>query len=295
MYTIKRAAEQVGVSVSTLRSWERRYGIGSPRRTESGYRVYDDRAVRELVIMQSLVAEGWSVRAAAEETLQRALAPTTQATTAPDQTLVEVADSFDVAGLAALLDERFSTASFEAVVDGWLLPALHDLGSAWESGRVSVAGEHFVSYGVARRLSAAYEAAGGDAPLSDTAPGVVLGLPPGSRHELGLLSFATAARRLGLSTTYVGADVPADAWQAAVTTRPVASAVLALSSAEHAEPLAEVVSTITAARPGTLVAVGGDAQDLAPPQCLRLGHRVGPAAAMLAAHLAADRTGPVRA
>ena len=140
------------------------------------------------------------------------------------------------------------------------------------------------SYGITRRLPAAYDAAGGNS--SDSAgAGVVLGLPAGSRHELGLLSFATAARRLGLPTTYLGADVPISAWKAAVSAKPVACAVLAVSADVGAEALAETVAAIKDARPSTLVAVGGGAQDSAPPDCLRLGHQVGPAAALLAERL----------
>lgn len=279
MFTIKKAAEQVGVSVSTLRAWERRYGVGSPRRTDSGYRLYDDQAVRALSVMQALVAEGWSVRAAAEETLRRASAPVASPVAGPGagRTLLEVAESFDVAGLTAILDERFSTASFEAVVDGWLLPALRDLGAGWESGRVTVAGEHLVAHAVARRLAAAYDAAGS----KGTGPEVVLGLPPGATHELGLLAFATAARRAGLSTTYLGADVPAVDWAAAVATPTAAGAVLSVPTPADADAVEDAVTAIRERAPGVLVAVGGGAQDLAPEGCVRLGHEIGPGVALL--------------
>jgi len=289
MYTIKRAAEQVGVSVATLRAWERRYGVGAPRRTESGYRLYDDEAVSALSLMHQLVIEGWSVRSAAEETLRRsASAPTSTpaaeiavGSLADDQALALVAATFDVPGLTALLDERFSVASFEGVVDAWLLPALRELGAGWESGRVTVAGEHLVSHGVSRRLAAAYDAAGDNR----SGPRVVLGLPPGSRHELGLLSFATAARRAGLSTTYLGADVPVDDWAAAVGARAIDCAVLAAAMPADAQAVADTVAAIEARSPDVLVAVGGAAQHLAPEHCLRLGHEVGPAATLLASHL----------
>ena len=36
MYTIKRAAELTGISVATLRAWERRYGVVSPQRSDGG-------------------------------------------------------------------------------------------------------------------------------------------------------------------------------------------------------------------------------------------------------------------
>lgn len=286
MFTIKHAADQVGVSVSTLRAWERRYGVGTARRTDAGYRLYDEEAVRALSLMQSLVRAGWSVRAAAEETRRRttgAPAPSPAPATlgdvgADDTALVGVAASYDADGLAMVLDERFGTASFETVVDGWLLPALRQLGVAWESGRVTVAGEHLVAHGVGRRLAAAYDAAGDNG----AAPRVVIGLPPGARHELGLLSFATAARRAGLSTTYLGTDVPVADWAAAVASRPTACAVLAVPTAADADAVADTVAAIEAGSPEVLIGVGGSAQDLAPRRCLRLGHAVGPAAALLA-------------
>ena len=66
MYTIKHAAEVTGLSVATLRAWERRYGVVTPHRTEAGYRLYDDEAVHALSVMASLVVEGWSPRQAAD-------------------------------------------------------------------------------------------------------------------------------------------------------------------------------------------------------------------------------------
>lgn len=281
MYKIKRAAELVGVTESTLRAWERRYGLELSRRTEAGYRLYDDVAVGYLRLLHDLTLEGWSVRAAAEEVRLRsnASAPAA-ASTAPvdDQALVRVAREYDAAMLSRVLDDQFGTASFEAVVDGWLLPALRAVGAAWIAGEITVAGEHLVAHGVARRLAAAYDAAADNRFASD----VVIGLPHGSRHDLGLLAFAIAARRAGLATMYLGPDVPVDDWVAVVGSRRVRAVVLAAATKRDAEAVAETVAAVETASPGLLVAVGGGAQDLAPASCLRLGHEIGPSAALLA-------------
>lgn len=286
MYTIKRAAELVGVSESTLRAWERRYGVGTARRSDSGYRLYDDEAVKALSLMNALVAEGWSVRAAAAEVQRRAAISLPAAVDGLDpsfdQALVQGAEKFDLAVLTSVLEQRFGASSFETVVDGWLLPSLRDVGLGWESGRVSVAGEHLVSQCVVRRLSAAYESAG-DRP---TGPRIVIGLPPGARHDLGLLSFATAARRAGLSTSYLGADVPVADWVTAVTRTSAACAVLAVPMEKDVAALAQTAEALAAETPDVLIAVGGAWQDSAPERCLRLGHQVGPAAALLAERLA---------
>ena len=281
MYTIKRAAELVGVTESTLRAWERRYGLELTRRTDAGYRLYDDEAVDLLRLLHELTGEGWSVRAAAEEVRRRSTAAPRSAATgsgpADDRALVRVAQEYDSAGLATLLDHQFATASFEVVVDGWLLPALRELGAAWKAGQVTVAGEHLVAHGVARRLAAAYDAAGDN----HSAPGVVIGLPRGSRHDLGLLAFATAVRRAGLATTYLGADVPVDDWVAIAGAHPFRAAVVSAATTKDAKAVAETVAAVRASAPGLLVAVGGGAQHLAPDGCLRLGHEIGAAAALL--------------
>lgn len=308
MYTIKHAAELTGLSVATLRAWERRYGIVTPQRTESGYRLYDAQAVHALTVMNALVQEGWTPKLAAEEAERRladesvaqpvgvggesssstpgATAPPTAAVHShpPDAdaaALVTAAARLDAITLSELLDQGFARGSFETVIDGWLMPALHALGDAWAQGRVSVAGEHMVSYAVQRRLAAAYEAAG----HRSEGPRVVVGLPPGARHELGLLAFATAARRVGLSTVYVGADLPAEDWSSAVAAQQAVGAVLAVPSASDLKSLRAVIDDLHTHHPGLLIAVGGRLQDRAPEDCLRLGHDLGDAARLLAERL----------
>lgn len=292
VYTIKRASELLGVPEATLRTWERRYGLGATGRSSSGYRLYDDSALARLSHMQRLVTDGWTASQAADST-RRAypVEQTPQAQAAdvawsapplaggtPEGRLRAAANAFDARSLDATLDDRFSSAAFEHVVDQWLLPSLRDLGEAWESGEVSVAGEHFVSHAVSRRLAAGYDAAG----QSPGGPGVVVGLPPGSRHELGLLAFAAAARRAGIATTYLGADVPVPDWGAAVRPTTVAAAVLSIPMEGDASAAAEASAAIRAARPDLVVAVGGAHQDLAPRDCFRLGHQIGDAATRLA-------------
>ena len=67
MFTIKRAADLAGVTVDTLRAWERRYSVVVPSRTAAGYRLYDADQVATLTSMQGLIKAGWSAREAAGE------------------------------------------------------------------------------------------------------------------------------------------------------------------------------------------------------------------------------------
>ncbi|MBM3140053.1 MAG: MerR family transcriptional regulator, partial [Chloroflexi bacterium] len=65
-YTVKAAARATGVSESRLRTWERRYGIPKPARSETGRRLYDDGDLRVIRRMAALVGAGLPAAQAAE-------------------------------------------------------------------------------------------------------------------------------------------------------------------------------------------------------------------------------------
>ena len=217
MYTIKEAAARAGLTPTVARAWERRYGVVEPARTSSGYRLYDEAAIERLRTMRLLVEDGWTASAAARAVADGTApavalsaggrAPGALVSGDPIEAFVSAAAALDGDRIEVALDELFGRGSFESIVDAWLMPAAAALGDAWAAGRVTVAGEHAASAALARRLAGAFEAAA----RVDGRP-VVVGLPPGSRHELGALAFATALRRRGVAVLYVGADVPVASW-----------------------------------------------------------------------------------
>lgn len=276
MVTIKKAAELTGVPEHTLRAWERRYGLVEPHRTPSGYRLYDDAALARIRVMNELVHSGWSAREAAVESARRT--PQAGGPLPAVEELVAAAAGLDADTITRLLDEQFARGSFESVVDAWLMPVMARLGRAWSTGEVSVAGEHLVSSIVMRRLGVAYEAAG----RSATGSPVVVGAPPGVDHELGLLAFATAARRCGLTTVYLGGQVPVEAWPEAVAKVSAVAAVTSLHRRKDAPRLGPVAHALSG-RPVELW-VGGRHQELAPAPFRPLGHSIAAAAARLAGH-----------
>ena len=302
MYTIKHAAELTGIPVATLRAWERRYGVVAPERTDGGYRLYDEPALARIRAMRDLVVAGWSPRqAAGEVSREGAVAPARDLpaveeraeadradsdraeTDRADSELVDAARDLDTARLAGILDDRFSRGSFESVVDEWLMPALHGVGDAWAAGDLSTAAEHLVAHAVLRRLAAAFEAAS----RGTDGPRVLVGLAPGCRHELGALAFATAARRAGLSVTYLGADLPVESWLDAVEHDRPDAVVLPVPRRRDVVAVTSVVAAVHDAHPAVRIVVGGGFQYLVPGPAQPLGHRIGDASERLAKDLAA--------
>jgi methanogenic corrinoid protein MtbC1 len=289
MYNIKQAAERAGVSVPVLRAWERRYGIVAPARSPSGYRRFDDASVARVRTMRGLVEQGWSPSAAAAAIVDgtvpvggdsdrlpasqddgvgphvdrgggaAAHAESSEAARAEaarddiGQRLVAAASGLDADAVDEVLDDLFSRGSFERVTADLLFPALQRLGDAWAAGVVSVAGEHLTSNAVLRRLGLALDAAASHA---GGAP-IVVGLPPGGRHELGALAFAVAARRAGIAVAYLGPDLPVADWVAGAAG--ASAAVIGVVSARDRKAALEVARAVRAAHPELVVAFGGRA------------------------------------
>src|SRR6478752_5331640 len=226
VYTVGRTAQLTGVPRETLRKWEQRYGVVSPARTEGNYRLYDDEAVRRLSVMRDLVDSGWAPREAARRVLDgptgSAVLPRPGSPLARLDDLTACGEDFDVPRLESMLDKAFAEADLAMAVDEWLMPSLVRLGEAWQQGTVSVAGEHFVSAAVLRRLAQAQPGA----------PQVMVGLARGSRHELGVMAFAMVLRSRGINVTYLGADLPVESWVDTVRALLPAAVVLAVPTVE---------------------------------------------------------------
>jgi methanogenic corrinoid protein MtbC1 len=266
MYTIKQASLRSGVSVPLIRAWERRYGLVRPRRTASGYRLYDEQAIATLVRVRELTGSGWSASEASRAVLagEVAVGPVAAPVASDDGTppwssptdlverFVRAATHLDLARTGAILDEMLALGSFEWAADELLMPALVALGDAWADGGLDVAAEHAASAAVLRRLAALYEAAGvaGEAR-------VVVGLPPGARHELGALAFAVALRRRGVGVLYLGPDVPVASWVHAIDRTRARLAVLAVVQQSDQAGALSVVQALRAGGYAAAIAVGG--------------------------------------
>ena len=313
MYTIKEAASRTGISVQLVRAWERRYGVVEPTRSGSGYRLYDERALARLGAMRRLVDEGWAPSTAAARVREigddevRAIAGRDErsgtmkgeagasAARMLTEAFVQAAAELDERRVEQVLDEMFASGSFEQVTSGLVMPTLVALGDAWASGAVDVAGEHAAAGAIDRRLGMAFMAAG----VPADADIVLVGLPPGARHDLGALAFATAARRAGLAVRHLGADLPVADWVEAVTRARARAVVIGVVIGRDVKAAVSVARAIRREHSDVLIAFGGRAatgvrvDDLQPAIVLPL--ELTDAVAALRARLETDASEKLRA
>jgi DNA-binding transcriptional MerR regulator/methanogenic corrinoid protein MtbC1 len=288
MYTIKQAAIRTGVNVPLLRAWERRYGIPTPARTDSGYRLYDDGSIDRVLRMRRLVDSGWPPSQAAQAIIEdtapdeppaagNAMAagsrpggveahgpgssrPATRSGPVPADEVawlnlrfLGAARALDDAGMESALSEGLALLGVDTALERFVLPALVDIGAAWARGELSIASEHAASSSVMRRLAGLYEAAATPSSRIDC----LIGLPPGSRHEIGALAFAVACRRVGLRILYLGADVPVASWVEATREHPDAAVALGAVTSAEADSAAHVAVALRSTGADLLVAIGG--------------------------------------
>jgi DNA-binding transcriptional MerR regulator len=112
------AAEVLGVSPNTLRSWERRYGYPVPKRTPGNHRNYE---LVELQTLRDALAETGNISSAIELSRQRQEAP------ASGGNLLVAFESFDEDAADRAIEQSLAIRPLERTVEEMLLPAIDHL------------------------------------------------------------------------------------------------------------------------------------------------------------------------
>jgi DNA-binding transcriptional MerR regulator len=112
------AAEVLGVSPNTLRSWERRYGFPTPKRTVGNHRNYE---LVELQTLRDALAETGNISSAIALTRQRQAAP------ASGGSLVAAFENFDEDAADRAIEESLALRPLERTVEELILPAIDQL------------------------------------------------------------------------------------------------------------------------------------------------------------------------
>jgi len=214
MYSIKAVSQATGLSIETLRAWERRYQIVEPSRDTNGRRAYRPDDVIRLRKLREATERGHPISRLArldEAELDGILEarPSPEAGTSParrfGEQMLKSAEEYRPADCDRLLGMAFALLPLSQVVNEVLSPLLVDVGERWHRGQLSIAQERIVSAAVRRQLSSVLDTYSRIA----TGPVMVLSTPAGERHELGILMCALLASSHNVRCHYLGPDLPA--------------------------------------------------------------------------------------
>ncbi|MFD9333775.1 MerR family transcriptional regulator [Streptomyces sp. NPDC060028] len=253
-------ARHLGVSPTTLRSWERRYAIGPAFREDGRHRRWTPRDIARLELMCRLTAQGVPPSEAARAALGGTPGPCAAAVPraaagAPGgpnalplgevrpacRGLARAAVRLDAPAVTDLLAAALAE---DGLVTAWeevLAPTLHAVGRKWASaGERYVEVEHLLSW----QISAAMSRIRPVAERPRTRP-LLLACAPGEQHSLPIEALTAALGERGLPVRMFGAALPADALRDAVRrTGPRAVVLWAQSRTTADEALARSVAAI---------------------------------------------------
>lgn len=220
LYNIGMVARMTGIPVATLRVWERRYAFPIATRTPGDHRLFSEREVLRLRWVKARVDEGMQTSQAIR-TLQHVqdegrlpdilAAPAARAPmadpslTAFHNRLLELLLASELQQADQLLGEILTLFPLEDLILDVIAPTLHDIGTAWLNGEVSIATEHLATNYLRQHLLMWMMT--GPAPFDDVPP-TVLTCAPDEWHEGSLMISGVLLRRRRWPVAYLGQSVP---------------------------------------------------------------------------------------
>jgi DNA-binding transcriptional MerR regulator/methylmalonyl-CoA mutase cobalamin-binding subunit len=215
-YPIRAVSRLTGISLDTLRAWERRYKVVTPERTDRG-RLYSDAEIQRLMLLRDAVGRGHAIGQVAAlndaelKELGRHSAEVVRSAPMQEEPvglspLIRAIENFDAAAANDEIGRLAALFPPGDLVTQVALPFMRVVGERWHSGTLSIAHEHMASailrnlFGSMLRL---YK------PLEPVVK-IVLATPTGELHEFGILAAAMLAAPLGLEPVYLGANLPAE-------------------------------------------------------------------------------------
>jgi DNA-binding transcriptional MerR regulator/methylmalonyl-CoA mutase cobalamin-binding subunit len=213
MLSIGFVAANLGVSTSTLRKWEERYGHPKPMRSEGGSRWYRDIDLQALRQAKRLLDRGMRANrvfadfdrllAAVEETSAIAESqPPDRAAAAIDE-LLALVRQHRLDELDRQLHDRLAALGLQAFIEGTATPLMQAVGDGWSRGEIDVYQEHAVAKLVAGMLG--QRAAGKTA---GNGPRVLLTTPAGEQHGVALEMVCAALAQAGAHCVNLGPNLP---------------------------------------------------------------------------------------
>ena len=263
-YQIKQLERMTGIKAHTIRIWEKRYGLITPHRTSTNRRSYDERQVRKLLNVNTLLALGHKISklaALTEEELNQVvqnqdinLSTDTAISGYIDDLLRSMLDFNEPAFEKIYAAATTRLGLYEAMIHVFY-PFLVKVGVLWNVNKAAPIQEHFASNIIKRKLMAAID---GLVPATKTTKKFLLFLPPDEWHETGLLLADYIIRSQGYETIYLGQSVPLDGIHKVVISVRPSHLLLFYINSKPKEEIAQQLKSLSGIDPRTTVLVAGN-------------------------------------
>ena len=266
--SVAAVARKLGIAPATLRTWDRRYGIGPAHHAPGKHRRYSADDVARLELMRDALLHGATPAAAASYALSTPLpipdaAETTLRTRQGDRSepplpdagwhargLARAATALDADAVRRLLNESITAVGAQATWDVAVRPVLVAVAQRWADTGTGIEIEHLLSNCVTGVFSALAAAT----PTTTTRPVLLAGMA-GDQHQLPLVVLSATLAQRGVTCRSLGPDLPADALVAAIRRTAPAALLLWSQLSDTADP--DLLTALPRTRPGFRIFIGG--------------------------------------
>lgn len=222
-FTISDIETLSGIKAHTLRIWEQRYRILTPKRKESQHRFYDNEDLKRILQIAQLNRTGYKISKIArltENELRQLAGQLQKAEISYEshiQQLAEACIQFDEDRFHSIYTTIQSQVDMERIVLHIFYPLLERMGTWWMTNETRPVQEHFVSNQIVRKLMVAVD--GLELPV--TGPITVLFNPEGEHHEIPLLFIHYLLKRSGKRVVFMGSNASMEALKITVTLKEI--------------------------------------------------------------------------
>lgn len=219
-YSIKDLENYTDIKAHTIRIWEQRYDLLSPKRTDSNIRYYSHEDLKKILNINLLYLNGLKISKIAklseneitEKAKELIVDKSTSGNEEIDTLLIAITsmDAEEIRRLLWLYSEQFTLRQLYSTV---IVPLLIKMGELWQTNSISIAHEHHFS----NILRDFYIIKINDLlPKASNNKTVILFLPQHEEHELSLLYFQYLLKEAGFQCVYLGKNVPLQDLEASV-------------------------------------------------------------------------------
>jgi MerR family transcriptional regulator, light-induced transcriptional regulator len=260
--TVAAVARQIGVAPATLRTWDRRYGVGPSEHNDGEHRRYCPGDVARLMTMRRLIVAGVSPAEAADQAKSFKGVIKVKKIVEEFEVREEVVDaiykalqSFDRAFVEETIAHEIAEYGVEGTWSDVIVPTLFLIGQDWEIEQKGIEVEHLFSEILKRTMH--NQVVELKKPLNSRP--VLLAAVGEELHSLPVYALAAALCARNIQTYVLGARTPLTALSAMVTRCAPPAIFLWAQLPKNAET--KYWEEMPSIRPAPRIVVGGPGWD----------------------------------
>ena len=210
-FTIKDLENLSGIKAHTIRIWEQRYSFIKPERTGTNIRYYSNEELKKFLNVALLNKYGYKIShidKMNEGEMKEKILSLSQMEAQQERIVNDLIQSMvdiDIEKVEIILDKFIAARGIERAITQIIFPFLEKIGILWLTNHINPAQEHFVTNIIRQKLIVGIDSVITPVKVNKS---VLLFLPEGEYHELGLLFMYYLLKNRGVTTYYLGSNVP---------------------------------------------------------------------------------------